>query len=359
MRADAEGPLPPASPAPGRDGDWRGEGQAERDGGGAGEAALLVAVQAGGDDGGGREGGEALSPALGQAGEAEAGECVGAPPAAVVEGWAAARAAADAAVSQAMDARMQELARRHDEAAREQQRLVKLAQELQRRERAVAAREERAHHAPLNAHHNAAAARQRRVHSIFAPGADSEAEIFGGSSSRSGHACSAPGPLTIHVSSPSHTAAGLGGGSMLNHTPVHSLAADNMHQSVKNLLSLMDGAEEAAEDSNLGSSERKPGAVLHVQTEFLKLKIKELEASWEESVRAAVEEERHKWLAEARHASSQVSLQERQRRVQLLMNKVGCMRFFCVCLSCYPMCECMFVCMCVCMHACTYACMYA
>ena len=59
-----------------------------------------------------------------------------------------------------------------------------------------------------------------------------------------------------------------------------------------------------------------------VKMEMLRLKIMQLEASWEESVRVAVEEERHKWVAEARRASRQVSQQERDRRVQLLMAKV-------------------------------------
>jgi hypothetical protein len=83
------------------------------------------------------------------------------------------------------------------------------------------------------------------------------------------------------------------------------------------LLALADDAEQRRR-----STGDIPDGGHDVKMEMLRLKIIQLEASWEESVRVAVEEERHKWVAEARHASRQVSKQERDRRVQLLMAKV-------------------------------------
>ena len=95
----------------------------------------------------------------------------------------------------------------------------------------------------------------------------------------------------------------------------------------QDLLAVADDAEAEAGGTGQGAAKRStagniPDGGHGVKMEMLRLKIMELEASWEESVRVAVEEERHKWLAEARHASRQHSKQERDRRVQLLMAKV-------------------------------------
>ena len=65
--------------------------------------------------------------------------------------------------------------------AREHKHLAHQEEELQRRERAVAAREAGVRDLPwrANSHNGAAAAHRGQVHSIFAPGTESETEIYG------------------------------------------------------------------------------------------------------------------------------------------------------------------------------------
>jgi hypothetical protein len=201
--------------------------------------------------------------------------------------------AAGHAITRALDA----LALKQDAAHKEGRRLAALARELEQRERAVALAESRGASRPRGIKGAStvptkpAGGVRRRISSIYSP---AEEDV--------GQALSPPPRARarrVHEGAGGEGDSGEDCGSQGEgaHSPVHALV------------------ETLRQGGGCGGQ--------NVEIELLRLKIKELEESWDEEVRAVVQTEKHKWVAEMRRASSQSSQLERDKRAKRLAAKIG------------------------------------